>query len=29
MSTLNIEILPLAQEVKFTEDDLIVALVDG
>ena len=29
MSTLSNEIHPLAQEAKFTEDDLIVTLVDG
>jgi len=29
MSTLAIEVSPLAQDVEFTEDDLIVSLVDG
>lgn len=29
MSTLSVEIHPLAQEAKFTEDDLIISLVDG
>lgn len=29
MTTLAVEITPLAQEVHFTEDDLIVNLVDG
>lgn len=29
MSTLAIEIHPLAQSVVFTDDDLIVSLIDG
>jgi len=29
MSTLPVEIHPLAQDIQFTEDDLIVSLVDG
>jgi len=29
MSTLAVEIYPLAQDVKCTDDDLIVSLVDG
>ncbi|MEW6353942.1 MAG: DUF2442 domain-containing protein [Pseudomonadota bacterium] len=29
MSTLAVEPHPLAQDVKFTDDDLIVSLVDG
>ena len=29
MSTLTIETHPLAQNVEFTDDDLIVSLVDG
>lgn len=29
MSTLAVEIHPLAQNVEFTDDDLIVSLVDG
>jgi len=29
MSTLAVETHPLAQSVEFTEDDLIVSLVDG
>lgn len=29
MSTLTVEKYPLAQHVDFTEDDLIVSLVDG
>jgi len=29
MSTLAIETYPLAQSVEFTDDDLIVSLVDG
>lgn len=29
MSTLAVETHPLAQNVEFTEDDLIVSLVDG
>lgn len=29
MSTLAIEVKPLAQSVNFTEDDLTVALADG
>ena len=29
MRTLAVEIHPLAQNVEFTEDDLIVSLVDG
>ncbi|HLQ26664.1 MAG TPA: DUF2442 domain-containing protein [Acidiferrobacterales bacterium] len=29
MSTLPIEIHPLAQDIQFTDDDLIVSLVDG
>ena len=29
MSTLAVEIHPLAQDVLFTDDDLIVSLVDG
>ncbi len=29
MSTLAVEAHPLAQDVEFTDDDLIVSLVDG
>jgi len=29
MSTLAVEIHPLAQSVMFTDDDLIVSLIDG
>lgn len=29
MSTLAVEIHPLAQNVAFTDDDLVVSLVDG
>lgn len=29
MSTLAVKMRPLAQSVKFTDDDLIVSLVDG
>jgi Protein of unknown function (DUF2442) len=29
MSTLAVETYPLAQNVEFTDDDLIVSLVDG
>ena len=29
MSTLAVEIYPLASNVEFTDDDLIVSLVDG
>jgi Protein of unknown function (DUF2442) len=29
MSTLAIEMHPLAQHVEFTDDDLVVSLVDG
>jgi len=29
MSTLAVETYPLAQSVEFTDDDLIVSLVDG
>ncbi len=29
MSTLAVEIHPLAQSVEFTDDDLIVSLIDG
>ncbi|WP_275098982.1 DUF2442 domain-containing protein [Sedimenticola hydrogenitrophicus] len=29
MSTLAVEIHPLAQKVEFTDDDLVVSLVDG
>ncbi len=29
MSTLAVEIHPLAQDVHFTDDDIIVSLVDG
>jgi len=29
MSTLAIETHPLAQNIEFTEDDLVVSLVDG
>lgn len=29
MSTLAVETHPLAQNVEFTEDDLVVSLVDG
>ena len=29
MSTLAVEIHPLAQKIEFTDDDLIVSLVDG
>ncbi len=29
MSTLAVEVHPLAQNVEFTDDDLIVSLVDG
>ena len=29
MSTLAVEVHPLAQNVEFTVDDLIVSLVDG
>ena len=29
MSTLAIETYPLAQSVEFTDDDLVVSLVDG
>jgi hypothetical protein len=29
MHTLTVEISPLAQEVTFTDDDLVVTLVDG
>ena len=29
MSTLSVETHPLAQSVEFTDDDLIVSLVDG
>lgn len=29
MSTLSVEVYPLAQEARFTEDDLIVTLLDG
>jgi len=29
MSTLVVEVHPLAQDVSFTDDDLIVSLVDG
>ena len=29
MSTQPIEVHPLAQDVKFTDDDMIVTLVDG
>lgn len=29
MNTLTVEVSPLAQEVTFTDDDLVVTLVDG
>ena len=29
MSTLAVEAYPLAQDVEFTDDDLVVSLVDG
>ena len=29
MSTLAVEIHPLAENIEFTEDDMIVSLVDG
>jgi len=29
MSTLTVEIHPLAQKVEFTDDDFVVSLVDG
>ncbi|MEY2977747.1 MAG: DUF2442 domain-containing protein [Prochlorotrichaceae cyanobacterium] len=29
MYTLTVEVFPLAQEVTFTDDDLVVTLVDG
>jgi len=29
MSTLKVEIHPLAQNIEFTDDDLVVSLVDG
>lgn len=29
MSTRAVEVCPLAQQVKFTDDELIVSLVDG
>ena len=29
MSTVAVEIYPLAQDVVFTDDDLIVSLIDG
>jgi len=29
MSTLSVEIHPLAQDIQFTKNDLVVSLVDG
>ena len=29
MSTLAVEVHPLAQHIEFTDDDLVVSLVDG